>query len=200
MKPELVRLRRFSLVIALILITYAGAGITLREDATISPFGVPFTIERPDLLPLGLAFASVYAAGSFFYWGAMCTASPTMRRRKYRDLARPSAARHGILWLADDVPALTSPTTDEFRSYQLEIKAASPRVGLLEAGSTFLLVGRERDSPMRELQGQYALSSIELPLIVNLLARIEEIDYFAPVWLNVAAVGCWILIPLLVSS
>ena len=60
--PDLERLRRFALAIGLVTLTYGVAGISLTAGATVSPFGIPFTISRPDFLPVGLAIASLYAA------------------------------------------------------------------------------------------------------------------------------------------
>lgn len=42
--PELVRLRRFSLVIGLVLLTYTSAQLQLDATGEVHPFGLPFKI------------------------------------------------------------------------------------------------------------------------------------------------------------
>ena len=88
MKPDLERLRRFSLTMGLLVFTYAAAGISLRDDATVAPFGIPFVIERTEFLPIGLAVGSAYSAFRFWYFGVALSASPFTRRmtllRRYR--------------------------------------------------------------------------------------------------------------------
>jgi hypothetical protein len=58
-EPDIEKLRRFSLVVALITLTYSVAGISLVPDPGISVIGLTFKVSRPDLLPIGLVLASV---------------------------------------------------------------------------------------------------------------------------------------------
>ena len=80
MKPDLERLRRFSLTMGLLVFTYAAAGISLADDQTVAPFGIHFTIDRPELLPIGLAVGSLYSAFRFWYFGVALSASPFTQR------------------------------------------------------------------------------------------------------------------------
>src|SRR3989442_15402457 len=81
MTPDIERLRRFGLIIALILISYAAAGIELERGAKVSVLGLPFVIRRPELLSLGLMLASAYALVRFYYYGFMLSHSPQRRRK-----------------------------------------------------------------------------------------------------------------------
>ena len=87
--PDLERLRRFALAIGLVTLTYGVAGISLTAGSTVSPFGIPFTISRPDFLPVGLAIASLYAAARFYYYGFMIRKSPFARRKDLLSLRHP---------------------------------------------------------------------------------------------------------------
>ena len=81
MTPDIERLRRFGLIIALILISYAAAGVGLESGAKVSVLGLPFIIRRPELLPLGLMLASAYAVVRYYYYGFMLSRSPQRRRK-----------------------------------------------------------------------------------------------------------------------
>ena len=84
-EPRLERLRRFSLTIALILLTYSLAGISLKPDSEIAIIGLTFKVARPSLLPIGLVIASVYATLSFYYYAFMLKKSPYRIRRDILD-------------------------------------------------------------------------------------------------------------------
>ena len=71
MNPDVERLRRFGLIVALVLISYAAAGVELDLEAKFSLLGLPFIVRRPDLVLLGLMLASVYALVRFYYYGVM---------------------------------------------------------------------------------------------------------------------------------
>jgi hypothetical protein len=54
---DLENLRRFCITVALVLITYLLADISITADAEVKIFDVPFTVKRSDLLPIGLVTA-----------------------------------------------------------------------------------------------------------------------------------------------
>ena len=84
MSPNLEKLRRFALAIALLLITYSLAAVELDAGETIRPLGIPLKINDPRSLGIGLVLASLYAAASFVMYGTWLTESPAHKRRKYR--------------------------------------------------------------------------------------------------------------------
>ena len=87
-KPDIEKLRRFSLVVALITLTYSIAGISLAPDPGISVIGLTFKVSRPALLPIGLVMASIYAMIRFYYYGFMLKKSPYRVRRDVIDSLR----------------------------------------------------------------------------------------------------------------
>ena len=48
--PDIEKLRRFALVIGLVLLTYSLAAVELDIGETIHPLGIPLKINNPDLL------------------------------------------------------------------------------------------------------------------------------------------------------
>ncbi len=115
MNSDLGRLRRFALTAAVLLFTYTVAGIVLEPDAKLTVFGVPFHVARPDLLPIGLACASVWGLVRFYYYGMMLGRSPYRIRRELLDdlLVRPTAVEIGIFPRGDTVPMYFGATTFE---------------------------------------------------------------------------------------
>ncbi len=174
MAPELQKLRRFALAIGVILITYSLAGVTLEAPAKISPLGIPLTIHRPDLLPAGLALASVYSMLRYIYYGAMLSESPARRRRFWR--RKP---------LYHTPPAV-----------ELDMQAWRKRWS--EIGDNFpKVMGRiaahriEKRDRKNEDGRTVAVESM-IPIIpwpVRIAARLEEADYFAPIWVNLLAIA-----------
>ena len=71
MIPDLDKLRRFSLLAALLLFSYSVAGIHLIQEGDVSLLGIPLTISSPELLPLGLVALSLYGLAQFYYYGVM---------------------------------------------------------------------------------------------------------------------------------
>ena len=58
--PDIEKLRRFSLMVALALIFYTASGISLDAGAKASALGIPFIINNPDLLLVCFLLASIY--------------------------------------------------------------------------------------------------------------------------------------------
>ena len=84
-EPNIEKLRRFSLVVGLILLTYSFAGISLDPRSGINVVGLAFKVAKPQLLPLGFIIASLYGVFSFYYYGFMLKKSPYRVRRDVID-------------------------------------------------------------------------------------------------------------------
>ena len=68
---DFLKIRRFGLTIALILVIYSIAGVRIDTPAKIQPLGIPLIIERPNLIGLGLVIASFYSIFRFIYYGML---------------------------------------------------------------------------------------------------------------------------------
>lgn len=132
MDPDLEKLRRFSLMVGLLLITYAFA-VDFDPSKTISPLGLSMKVTRPELLPIGLVLASLYSSLRFAYYGYVAGMSPSPpRRRRWRDLSLFNAVSrdpeiHTLVWPngADFDPA----TLHDWPEHEAEMAALEKRWG-----------------------------------------------------------------------
>ena len=180
MNPDLEKLRRFALASGLVLIVYSLAAVELDTGEAIHPLGIPLKINRPEYLGIGLVIASLWGMFRFLYYGAWKTESPARKRTpllKALLQKRPEFSSLGDVekW-ADNLRRLL-PRLPGFR-----ITAESRPKRLEEEGPSDLAVISA---------SRLVVDRINIPWPFYVAARIEDIDYFAPVWLNVAALGLW---------
>lgn len=197
------KLRRFSLTGGLFLITYVAAGISVEPNVHLSAFGLPFRISRPDLLPTGIALASLSGAVRFYYYALMLAASPYRKRRDLMDsltvhhdeYVRPgqpikpaviaSGSQVSMYWGSRK---FTSPTWHSDRKI-MEVKAmafdnAFPKFAGARAGARIVSKTFSDDDGLPNLG--YCIEVI-IPRRCRIAAIFEDLDYTAPVWLNAVA-------------
>jgi len=189
MTPDIERLRRFALVIALVLISYAAAGVQLEHGAKIALLGFPFVIHRPELLPVGLILTSAYAVARFYYYGLMLSHSPQRRRK---DLLHKLHGHGGRGTYTGSVffGPMTYSTTPLRSNWNLvneqleETISAFPKVwNIRPTGEIEPHRFADEDGNERTAYG----AKITIPFLCRLAALFQDIDYTAPVWLNLAA-------------
>ena len=190
-QPNLEKLRRFSLVAALLLFSYSVAGIQLAQGKIISLFGIPFTVSSPELLPVGLVVLSVYGLVRFYYYGAMLHSTPYRTRR---DLLRTLHAEGGRGTYKGSV--YFGPT--KFSTTPLVHDRAELDTQVGELIAAFPKLGRrrpERKIVRHEVTGEdgepYTVWEAELliPVTCRLAAFLQDVDYTAPIWANVGALA-----------
>ena len=191
MIPELDKLRRFSLLAALLLFSYSVAGIQIKPGATIPLLGIPFTVSSPELLPMGLVVLSVYGLVRFYYYGVMLSSTPYRTRR---DLIRTLQAQggrgthHGRV-LFGPTEFLTTPLVDDRADVEAQVSqliAAFPKLGRrIPEGKieAHRIVGE--DGEPYTVWG----ADISIPVACRLAAIFQDIDYTAPIWANVVALA-----------
>lgn len=182
--PDLDKLRRFALAIGLVLITYSVAAVELDTGETIRPLGLPLKVNRPEYLGIGLIIASLWAMGRFLYYGVWKTESPPRKRGPL--LKQLQAARPQFREEPDVEKFLDNFRTLFPRIPGFQITAATKKVIPEEA----IISQTDRNRP--ELFTTYAIDKMNVPWPFYVAARIEDIDYFAPIWLNVIALGSWL--------
>jgi hypothetical protein len=205
MDPEhLEKLRRFSLTVALALITVLAAGLTLPPNERIPLFGVPLAISRPTLLPLGFAIASFLSAIRFYYYGHMIGISPHHRRRELLDqlyvnhesLRRRSRTLDGeVPFRGRDVSMWYGPAEFELflgtRDYETAQKQsdlivqAFPKCFTRRVSVKIMPKTGINDDDFSE-HTEYDLL-VSIPTWCRIATVIEALDYSSPVWLNVVA-------------
>src|SRR2546425_7793034 len=73
--------RRFALAFGVLIVTWMAAGVTLDQSAPITVLGIPFRVQKPELLPIGFVLAALYFALRYYYYAMMLGPTPYRVRR-----------------------------------------------------------------------------------------------------------------------
>jgi hypothetical protein len=170
---ELSKMRRFALAIGLVLLTYALAGVELKSPAEITPLGIPLVVKRANLLGIGLVLAALYAGTRYWFHAIVLTVSPMRARRLLRRGQYPFHA--GLQTGIEFAEVIEKATNRYFPS----VGGKAARLAFdFEIGTGFLTSGS-------------SFKIEKVPYRNRVLAGLENLDYTAPVWLNVLAVAMY---------
>ena len=191
MIPELHKLRRFALGAGLVLLLYSVAGIRLEAGAKASIFGIPFVINRPELLPLVLIIASFYGLLRFYYYGLVLLNSP-YRHRKYLLSKLHAEGQYGTykgsVYFGPSQFS-TTPSTYDIGLAEKQAKDIIEAFPKFPGGRVSAEVKAYHGVDQKgELYVTYE-AKIFIPRARRLVALIQDIDYTLPVWLNIAALA-----------
>lgn len=170
-KIDLVKFRRFSLVFGLILFTYSIAGIELKIPTEIAPLGIPLIIRNPELLGYGLVLGAVYCIFRYWYFAVLIGLSPRKARKRLQMGFLPDGSR-----IANSM--------DEF--YDIARK---------EIENYFPIFPKQEQIDF-EISGSgvtFNIEKIQIPKSAKFLSLIQDIDYYAPIWLNILAILLFII-------
>jgi len=189
-EPDIEKLRRFSLVVGLITLTYSVAGMSLVPDPGISFIGLTFKVSRPSLLPVGLVMASIYAMIRFYYYGFMLKNSPYRDRRDAIDNLTCYEYRYS--GGREKVPTYFGPTKFGASLWVPErAKAEAYIAGFPEVFPKFALARTSMKIETSESYnedgdsaGMFYNVEVVIPIRCRLVAILQDIDYSSPVWLN----------------
>jgi hypothetical protein len=208
MDTDLEKIRRFSLTAALVLITYVVAGIRVEPNARVSPLGIPFVVGRSDLLPIGIALACFFSMLRFVYYGHMLGTSSYRRRRDLIDgllvHSDERVTREGrpilgpfpegkTIWMFWGARKFSLPVWDWDRG-AVEKRAAAfdnafPKFLWGHASAT--IVGEQSFDDQGEEYMTYNMDVV-IPIRCRAAALLEDLDYSAPVWMNLFALWLYI--------
>lgn len=168
---SLSKIRRFALIIALILITYSIAGVKLDVPAKMQPLGIPLIIERPDLIAIGLVIASLYSIFKFVYYGMV------IHSGQYN----PMRAKKRLL-----SGKLVDPTAyvEDLEDFQNQVKSDILRY----------FPHGWKGHPDFECSQCERVFSFKVPKMSRLTrwsARLEDLDFLAPLFANLGALTLW---------
>jgi len=167
--PDLAKIRRFSLVIATVLIAIVLADVQLDTPLRIAPLGISLVVRRPDLLTVALVIASVYSTLRYVYYGMFVQPSPMRARRE-------------LLSRTERILIKTVESLEEFRvRARKEVDRYFPHIW--KAPVTFNVV--------QNADGNF-VKDVNVPPLVRAACWIEDLDFLLPVFANVAAVALWI--------
>jgi hypothetical protein len=167
--PDLAKLRRFALTVALVLITLVVAQVRIKTPLEINPLGIPLIIQRPNLITIALVIASVYATLRYIYYGMLAQPSPMRARREL-----PRKTGHAY-----------TGTMDERAAFEGEIQRGVERY-FPSFGGHRVTFGFTMDN------GTYRVINWKEPRAVHALCWIDTLDFLLPIIANVAAVGLWL--------
>ena len=195
-EPDMEKLRRFSLVVALITLTYSLAGISLTPNAGISVMGLTFKVSKPSLLPIGLVTASFYAMFRFYYYGFMLKKSPCrVRRELLNSLHCPECFGSRV---NNKVGVYFGPTKfSSSISFDDRIKADEYITGFPMVFPKFAMAEpsmkiESSEAATETKEGEYYTETVYdvqvvIPIRCRLAAMIQDIDYSSPIWLNLVS-------------
>jgi len=199
-EPDIEKLRRFALTVALIVLTYSVAGISLGPECKVSVLGMTFSVSRPELLPIGLVTASICVILRFYYYGFMIKKSPYRLRRDAID------------GLINPMPRITQnkkkrisvyfgPKT-EFDSKVWESDRTKAEKYVADFPNLFPKFARARASARVYSQASYTEdgepsgpmygAKVVIPVKCRITAIFQDIDYSSPIWLNLLAIGAFL--------
>lgn len=175
--PDLEKLRRFALAIALVLITYSLA-LEFDPGEGVRPLGLPFKVVRPEFLPIGLMLASIYGAMRFWYYGMMKEESPVRHRRRVMKEV-------GFDSRYDAIEDMFQPEPQRM-DFAEQFQKHFPQV----IGSSITLEWELTQTQEAYFShAAYKVKRLIVPRRVRCAMFLEQADYAAPIWLNIGALG-----------
>ncbi|OPY72638.1 MAG: hypothetical protein A4E64_02897 [Syntrophorhabdus sp. PtaU1.Bin058] len=196
-EPNIEKLRRFALAVALIVLTYSVAGISLGPESKISVLGMTFKVSRPELLPIGLLMASVCVVLRFYYYGFMLNRSPYRLRRDAIDGLIDTTPRVSRTRKRKISVYFSSAT--EFDSLVWESNRTKVEKYVEDFPNLFPKFARARASAQINSEPSYTengdpagpmySAKVVIPIRCRMAAIFQDIDYASPVWLNAISLG-----------
>jgi hypothetical protein len=199
-QAELWRLRRFALGSGLVLFTWGLAGVKLGSQPQLTVLGLPFVVERADLIPFGLAAAACYAALRYFYYAVSFGPSPYRVRRDILDQFR-GRQRHGKPGpfptpgtYADRLTEISASPWRDSREHMEklanDLRNSFPKFGLARVKAE--VKGEASHTPDGESFVSYTVEA-SIPVRCRIAAILQDIDYTAPIWFPLLAIAYWYL-------
>ena len=159
---DIPKLRRFALAVGLIVLAYLVLDMHPRESAqaNLPWLGSVLAIGRPQLIPLFLIAASIYAGGSYFFGALMRMDSPRVFTKYV--LGRPpdkaGTWEHEVLFS----------TLQEATEFSNKVTRSFPHFG-----------GTAVRSNIFQNNGQFA-AQLTIPERCKFLARVHDVEYNPP--------------------
>ncbi len=171
MKPDIQKLRRFCLAVALLLLTYSLAVVEFAAPLEIQPLGIPIVVQQPILLPIALVFASIYSTLRFYLFAIAATTPPWRGRAMLLSgkTVTPTPSQ-----LLKDSSDLLSYVHQEIVEYFPGYAGHHVPLKVTLSGENYRFEFRPTPRSL-------------------LLGRLSDVDYVAPIWANLVALSIWTL-------
>ena len=180
-------------MLGLVVLTWALAGVSLAESEKVEVLGLPFKITKPDLLPAGLALATLYAVARYYYYAMMLGPSPYRRRRDLLDQFQKRGGkdkrRVPIYWGAVSLESLAwypHGTALKATSLRDQVEKVFPKFARARVGAMLV----ESSGPDEEGDSEPGTAILlTVPLRCKLAALAEDLDYTSPVWFTLLSLA-----------
>lgn len=176
---DIIKLRRFSLAFGLLLLTFSLAGVEIDSPARISPLGIPLLIKKPNLLGIGLALGSLYGLLRYGYYGVLIGLSP----RKARKRLKKGTLVDGATSLNESGNLVNGELIRFSEEAYRQIDCYFPLIP--EITRSEIVITEDSDGCSIELP--------TMPFYTRLLAYLHDVDYYAPIWINLTAILIYFL-------
>jgi hypothetical protein len=168
--PDLEKQRRFALTLGLLVIAYFSAVVKPEAPLTFELLGAKLSIARPDLLPLALVLAAVYAALRFLYYACLIERTPWQVRRQMLADMRPKEDGNTFEYGLRD--------TQQVEPFVKELAAVFPYADRAGKGISFT----QEEHP--ETRVPFVRVTFRLTKTMRVLAWLQDADFTAPIWVN----------------
>ena len=179
MDIDLNKIRRFSLLIGLILLSYSWAGVELDTPARISPLGIPLKIKHPDLIGIGLLIASFYSTLRYWYYAVLTGTTPKMARQRLQDGFLPDGSRG---------------STEPSKSVNYKDIDTYTFIVEKEVEKYFPVFPKQEKTKFEvKSKGKHFEINILPNKSIKILGFLHDFDYFSPIILNTIAIFSFII-------
>ncbi len=166
--PELPRLRRFTLLVGLILWAYLLAGGSVDKMLQVPALGLTLTFTRAHVLEWGLVLISLYASARYGYHSLVKSLTP-WKARKLLETGQFGPMRIPPSNQAPETRAIASRYLPGFDGVSI-VKRLSQDYGFIGASGA----------------GKY-------PRKVRIWIALDNMDYTAPLWVNGSAIIAFVI-------
>ena len=173
-QPDIEKLRRFSLGSGLVLITYFVA-IVKPSSAVSFPFlGLTFNIMNPKYISIGFILASIYGLIRYSLYGMIIERSPSKTRKQLLSGKLVKDAYEINVQSKNDVD-------DVLKKLEYAFPSISKDGGGIEVNEFMAPLFKEQ-----RVSISYRIR-YKPTRRTNMLAICHDIDYTAPIWVNIVA-------------
>jgi hypothetical protein len=176
--PDIEKIRRFSMAAGLILLTYSAAIVKPSTAISFTIFGVVFNIMNPKYISAGIILASLYGLIRFILYGMIIGRSPS-KERSHLLTNKEIDGMHNI--------NLKDKSDIDITMKKLEY--AFPSISRENGG----IIVREAIEPFGHgrKEGLHMVVHYSIRFKptkrTRILSVFHDVDYTAPIWLNVLA-------------
>ena len=172
-KSDILKLRKFTLFISIVLIVYSLSGAEIDIDSTTSILGLPLKIKNPNLIGVGIFIGSLYSLIRYFYYAILTGTTPNKARKLLLNNRLSNGARISAERTVSSSFLDLCTCKDKLRD---EVDKYFPSL-------------TDDPTPAEVLQdGGFYKFEIKPKKYFKILSRIHSIDYWLPVWTNIIAI------------